>query len=760
MKVSSLKDFSPLQSIEKDGLVIEGKKRKGFLLKVEGLDGRFLSEDERARLHESWRSFLRLSSDEEIQIVFRQGVRFEDLLVQRMHEAEGMSAASLRYFFEQKFSEVLKELQAEEKSLFRPECLLYWSHLEKNTSEESTYSKRDILIQQLEQMGLFVESLSGEKTLQHISEWAGGIEERGLGRGVEELPEVSLDPQKLLIEKKRIRTLTLKKLPEAFSEFGMMEAFSRLPFPVELCVRFRGKDTRKVKKKFERKKQVVFGLLSNKVSGDPGLEAQFRENDDLLRRLEEQSEGLCEMTLTIGLRGSEKKIKWLTRAIESVFQLESSLHSLEFEETTLNAFDCYLELIPCFRGKVFHQKSILSSNAIHFLPFFRADEGHQNAIISFRRQDGGLFHINPISEELANYNWLISGTSGAGKSFLVNKVLLDSQVLKPQVFIVDLGGSYTKITKFLGGRNLGLDVSEGFQLSPFFIEKSKDEKEELQRMKHIELILSEMCRDEGKLPSLEERAILSECLEVLCKSKLPEFPLTALRELLVEKGEKRLSLLLKRWCKGSFYGQFLDNKSELRVDRDVINFDLRGLKEFEDLRRVVELIICSSLWSAIKKRDRFTWIVLDEVAFSLLQTQPQFVDELISTVRKHFAGVIVVVQDLAKITQNSAGASILQNTQIKVILQQRGDEKLFSEPLGLSLEERAAIRSLQRKKGSFSDAFLMVNDRRSVIRYTPNFIEYVLNTSDPQENKHISEELQKFEGSFPERIIQWAEASA
>src|SRR5690606_36446588 len=115
----------------------------------------------------------------------------------------------------------------------------------------------------------------------------------------------------------------------------------------------------------------------------------------------------------------------------------------------------------------------------------------------------------------------------------------------------------------------------------------------------------------------------------------------------------------------------------------ILAIDLKGLTEFEELSRVVQLIVCAKLWARIREEGgrRFSWIVLDEVAFSLLKTQTLFVDELVSTVRKYFGGAIIIVQDLEKVTSSLAGSSILQNTQAKAILQQRGDPKNYSEAL-------------------------------------------------------------------------------
>jgi len=167
----------------------------------------------------------------------------------------------------------------------------------------------------------------------------------------------------------------------------------------------------------------------------------------------------------------------------------------------------------------------------------------------------------------------------------------------------------------------------------------------------------------------------------------------------------------------------------------------------------LHLCISSSVWAALKSRDRFTWVVLDEVAFSLLKTQPGFVQELISTCRKMFAGTVIVVQGIETLTTNPAGPSILANTNFKALLSQRGDARGYEEPLGLRQGEAQLIRSLSRKKGEYSEIFLMDDDRRTVLRYAPDPLTYLLSTTDAQELMALEKVLDTTNGTFAEKIM-------
>ena len=66
---------------------------------------------------------------------------------------------------------------------------------------------------------------------------------------------------------------------------------------------------------------------------------------------------------------------------------------------------------------------------------------------------------------------LVLGATGAGKSFLLNFLLVQALQYDPRVLILDLGGSYRWLTQFLGGGYMELSPdgsgSAGFRLRPF-----------------------------------------------------------------------------------------------------------------------------------------------------------------------------------------------------------------------------------------------------------------------------------------------------
>ena len=73
---------------------------------------------------------------------------------------------------------------------------------------------------------------------------------------------------------------------------------------------------------------------------------------------------------------------------------------------------------------------------------------------------------------------LVLGATGSGKSFTLNFLLVQALQYNPRVLILDLGGSYRWITRFLGGGYLELSPDDatghgGFRLRPFALPRTE-----------------------------------------------------------------------------------------------------------------------------------------------------------------------------------------------------------------------------------------------------------------------------------------------
>lgn len=754
-KPLSLDNFWQVTSIEDDGSILS-KNRKGFMFEIDGLDGSFFLSEQLTQLHQKWRSAIQLSPNEELQIIFRKRVDFIDWIEKQLNQSFLSENTYGRQLLLDRLSDQVSQMSLDEPRLLTQKIIVcFWT--KEPLQNKELQQKKHLFQSQLKSFGFGVQDLKKSDIYKNIHCSSQDLSASDIQEA--EWPSVKIEAGQLHINDNIFRALELKKLPENLTQLGMIQSITGMPYPMDISVRLKARDIKPIISRLERKRNMLHAQRTNKGSASAFIDSQLDQIDKILRSLADQSECVFDMQLTVGLRFPKYLANFHRHALANIIRAGAQMDFCELEETTLSTFDSYMECIPSFSGRNIRNHTVLSSNAIHFLPFFRPAKGDPMPVASFQTRDASLYGIDPVDHRLANYNWLVSGTSGSGKSFFVNSLLGQSASINPNIFIIDIGGSYNKLTQFLGGRVMSLEPGQGFELSPFFTTCGLDQNEERMRQQHTLQIFLEMTRIDGQLPPIETRHLLSEQIEkIYSLTELPSHPISYLIESIsqIQTPEaRRLTMLLRPWSQHQFFGQFLDNNKILSQSEHILTFDLKGLTEFDDLARVVQLIVCSYLWAKIRQteKQKFSWIVLDEVAFSLLKTQPQFVDELVSTLRKHFAGAVIVVQDLEKVTSNLAGSSILQNTQSKAILQQRGNPNNYAKALSLNELDIWAIESLEREKGRYSDIFLIRDNEKTIIRHVPSHLEYWLGTTAPEDSQTFTQSMESSKGNFQEKVI-------
>ena len=133
----------------------------------------------------------------------------------------------------------------------------------------------------------------------------------------------------------------------------------------------------------------------------------------------------------------------------------------------------------------------------------------------------------------------------------------------------------------------------------------------------------------------------------------------------------------------------------------------------------------------------------------------QFMEYCVRVLRKSGSGICFITQGLEEIVASSIGAAILNNTATKFILMQRGDLEPIRNILKLNDQEMTLISSLRQQKGVYSEAFMMANDKRGVLRIFPTPVEYWIATSDAADNTLLAEARSQFSDKTLPQIIHW-----
>jgi conjugal transfer ATP-binding protein TraC len=144
----------------------------------------------------------------------------------------------------------------------------------------------------------------------------------------------------------------------------------------------------------------------------------------------------------------------------------------------MNQSEGIVETFPCFDAFVrampgaasgLRPKKMKTSNVAHLMPLYSYWEGNKRPVCLFPNRDNALLSIDPFEPSLPNWNGLVIGSSGAGKSFTLLQLVLMfyGQTPRPKIVWLDKGASSKNIVDCLDGQFVELNLDSGICLNPF-----------------------------------------------------------------------------------------------------------------------------------------------------------------------------------------------------------------------------------------------------------------------------------------------------
>lgn len=560
--------------------------------------------------------------------------------------------------------------------------------------------------------------------------------------------DLILDKEDFVLDRQKTRIITLKTLPEMTCS-GMMGGFLALPFKYELLLTFKIQDQSKEMKSLEGKRRMAHSLSagsSNRVS-DLESESRLSQTTDLIRELIETGQRVYQVELVIILRDEasregERRLNLNTKEVLSRFK---TLSGSEGVQETVGAWKIFKSNLPLAPMSLVRAKPMKTNNVVDFLPLYGAATGDVVPFCLTKTRLGTLYSLNAYSNRLSNFNSLVTGSSGSGKSFANNFLMLQQIARGVRTYVIDIGGSYKKMTEVLGGQYFEINLSGQYVINPFEL-KDPGQPPNGDRLKGLVSIVEQMVVDQGekltRFDRVQLEAALSAIFEKARNQLLPRSPV--LSDLAVycladsDEALRKIGKLLFPWVGQTPYGKLLDGLGRIEADRPIVAFDLKGLSQYPDLQSVMILILTNFILEQVET-DRTVpkRVLLDECWELLKGPAATFMEYAARTFRKTGSGITFITQGVEEIIASGLGPAILNNTATKLVMLQKGDTNVLRDALKLNSQELRLVQSLEQRKGQFSEGFLMEGETRQVIRIQPSPLEYWISTSDARDNQFL-----------------------
>jgi hypothetical protein len=501
-------------------------------------------------------------------------------------------------------------------------------------------------------------------------------------------------------------------------------------------------------------------LMASQIKGivNPSLKLQHQDTLNILEKLQKGEEKLFNLSLYLGARAYDKeKLDLLTKKILAELNSIMIIPKIPF----LKMNDGIKSIYPIQEDKLNINRNIPSDALAACFPF-------TTAYLTIH-QEGILFGLNKLNNipiildpfSFANYNGLILGTSGGGKSVTAKLFIIRNILRGVKTIMIDPQGEYVDLTKAYNGQLIEIQRDSESIINPFDLMGSDLGEKTISLMDLFKILCGELTE--------VQKNILDKAVHNIYQAKgiLPNEPSTWTREPPIMEDlyneiikEKKTASRLERmtyealenrlriYVKGSF--SFINKQTNLNLTNDLICFNIANMPP--QIKPVMMYLVLDFVHKKMQKdRERKT-LIIDE-AWSLLRfaEHSRSIFELIKTARKFGLGIVIITQEVEDLLTSPAGKTILANTAWKYLSRQEPACIMdLTEKFHLNQEEQNYLLTAMPGEG-----LLFAMNDHIPLKVIPNPQEYELITTNPDEIRKREEKLKELGTTEKENLAPY-----
>lgn len=361
-------------------------------------------------------------------------------------------------------------------------------------------------------------------------------------------------------------------------------------------------------------------------------------------------------------------------------------------------------------------------------------------------------------------NAVVAATSGAGKSFLANDMIVGYLQKGAMIRVIDQGRSYEKLCESLNGQYIAFDDQAAISLNPFTHIKDIDEEITL-----LCVIIAKMASPSSGFNDWE-MAQTAQILKELWDEFGTRMNITDVAERFNKKGLENnhdhrmlnISQQLYQYTRHGAYGKYFDGPNTLDYRNNMVVLELDDLRSKPDLQAVVLLQLVAQIQTELYVGDRGVpkLILLDE-AWSMLDDPmvAKFLENAYRRFRKYNGSCCIITQSLDDLYQSAAGEAIAKNSPNTILLRQSSeaiDGLRKSARFNIGEYGLQMLRSLHTEKGQYAEVLVRSGDSWGVGRFVVDRFTQLLYSTAADEVAAV-QALQQQGFTVKEAIEQYIE---
>lgn len=359
-------------------------------------------------------------------------------------------------------------------------------------------------------------------------------------------------------------------------------------------------------------------------------------------------------------------------------------------------------------------KTTLTSESANLLPIQGEWKGNSTTGMPLVGRRGQLFFWDPFATDAGNYNVSVIGRSGSGKSVFMQELVMNALSLGSQVFIIDVGRSFEKTVKLLGGTYIEFTARSTIGLNPFSTIPTHNPEETADALAMLRAVVSLMAAPKDDTNDLET-AFIERAIHEAWQAQGQHATMTTVASALKAMDSpiaQSLGAKLYPYTKEGSYGRFFEGPATVNLNHAMVVVELEELKERKDLQSVILQLIILQIINRLYMGDRKTrsYLVLDE-AWDLLRARQagEFIETAARRFRKYKGSLIVGTQSVHDFYSTPGAQAAFDNSDWLCLLSQKKesiDQLKKMDRIALTEVMEAELHSLKTIGGEYAEIMI------------------------------------------------------
>lgn len=348
--------------------------------------------------------------------------------------------------------------------------------------------------------------------------------------------------------------------------------------------------------------------------------------------------------------------------------------------------------LPLCRDDIKVEMLYTTESAAIFIPFNSQELMEKNSI---------FYGLNQTTKNMVmydrtkgeNYNGLIFGSSGSGKSFTA-KLEMISVLLNhadAQIFVIDPQGEYYPLVNALNGEEIKIAPGSNVRINPLDLDISlsdEDDSDPITAKSDFVISMFDIIAGKNRQLQPEQNSILDRCTRQIYKAYLDELErndktflvnkcptlLDLYEELSIIGKEnyaaKQLADMLYQYARGSF--KVFSGRTNVNTRNRFVCYNTKKLGSGANMKELGLFVCLNDVWNRMitnSKRHVYTWAYIDEFHL-LLESDGStvFLKRIWKMARKWLGVPTGIMQNTEDLLRNADTRNIVNNTSFVIML--------------------------------------------------------------------------------------------